>query len=568
MGVIKVGTSSWADQSLLRSGWYPRSASTPARRLGFYASQFPMVEVDTSYYAIPVPETTQGWVDATPDDSPSTSRRSASDRSPDTVRRAAPGPATGQRSERIPRPDLPSRRRRLWARPRAPSTRSRRRQARVVMLQFPPWLVRSPPAQRRIVELASAAGRGGSLSSCGTAPGWTTTPRRTLWTCYAPTTCLVCVDMPQGHPSSVPPILTMTAEPAIVRFTVTATPGEGDKQEKFRYAYAEDELRHWAGQLAEFADIPDELHVPLNDCCPGRPNATQPGSRNCSPRRWSSTGHPVDRLIAAPATRSDAGRLRTVVPGCAGGLGRLADVRVVGKPALGRIGWAPGPAIVVGRLDGAEAVSSRGSTDPRKTGASFAAPSLGTAVSSLPRPSASRCQCPARRRRSRRRCPRLRRLRLQPVMSPLRPLSAVMASPLLVPPPGGNVRPRAGTARRVQRRHRRHAATRGTRHRSGARVGPTGAPPSRWRPDAGRPDVSVRPSPSSHIPLLRPILVVLLEPPVVHERDWGVPRNTRPGSLLTMYAVTTTRVPVRQPESPTGAAPSAAATSPRWTGVW
>lgn len=60
MGVIKVGTSSWADQSLLRSGWYPRSASTPARRLGFYASQFPMVEVDTSYYAIPVPETTQG----------------------------------------------------------------------------------------------------------------------------------------------------------------------------------------------------------------------------------------------------------------------------------------------------------------------------------------------------------------------------------------------------------------------------------------------------------------------------------------------------------------------------
>lgn len=68
MAVIKVGTSSWADQSLLRSGWYPRSASTPARRLGFYASQFPMVEVDTSYYAVPVPETTQGWVDATPDD--------------------------------------------------------------------------------------------------------------------------------------------------------------------------------------------------------------------------------------------------------------------------------------------------------------------------------------------------------------------------------------------------------------------------------------------------------------------------------------------------------------------
>ena len=66
MGVIKVGTSSWADQMLVRSGWYPRAVNTPAGRLGFYAERFGLVEVDTSYYAIPLPETAEGWVAATP----------------------------------------------------------------------------------------------------------------------------------------------------------------------------------------------------------------------------------------------------------------------------------------------------------------------------------------------------------------------------------------------------------------------------------------------------------------------------------------------------------------------
>ena len=157
MGVIKVGTSSWADQSLLRSGWYPRSANTPARRLGFYASQFPLVEVDTSYYAIPVPETTQGWVDATPDDftfdvkafSLFTGHPTPVAVLPRDLRPAA-GPS------RIRRRDLPERAYdELWARFRAAlDPIAAAGKLGVVMLQFPPWLVRSPAAERRIVELA------------------------------------------------------------------------------------------------------------------------------------------------------------------------------------------------------------------------------------------------------------------------------------------------------------------------------------------------------------------------------------------------------------------------------
>lgn len=66
---ILVGTSSWTDKSLIDSGnFYPPEAKTPEARLRFYASQFPIVEVDSSYYAIPSEKTAQLWVDRTPDD--------------------------------------------------------------------------------------------------------------------------------------------------------------------------------------------------------------------------------------------------------------------------------------------------------------------------------------------------------------------------------------------------------------------------------------------------------------------------------------------------------------------
>ena len=39
---------------------------TPEARLRFYASQFNLVEVDTSYYAIPADTTVQHWVERTP----------------------------------------------------------------------------------------------------------------------------------------------------------------------------------------------------------------------------------------------------------------------------------------------------------------------------------------------------------------------------------------------------------------------------------------------------------------------------------------------------------------------
>src|SRR5689334_24297337 len=65
---VLVGTASWTDKTLIACGrFYPPQCRSAEARLRYYASQFPLVEVDSSYYAMPVPETAQLWAERTPD---------------------------------------------------------------------------------------------------------------------------------------------------------------------------------------------------------------------------------------------------------------------------------------------------------------------------------------------------------------------------------------------------------------------------------------------------------------------------------------------------------------------
>jgi uncharacterized protein YecE (DUF72 family) len=65
MGLVRIGVCSWADKGLVER-WYPRGVSTPAARLGYYASRFDVVEVDSPFYGLPAPETTARWAERTP----------------------------------------------------------------------------------------------------------------------------------------------------------------------------------------------------------------------------------------------------------------------------------------------------------------------------------------------------------------------------------------------------------------------------------------------------------------------------------------------------------------------
>ncbi|AOB33502.1 hypothetical protein AKI39_07425 [Bordetella sp. H567] len=64
---ILVGTASWTDPTLLACGrFYPPEVDTAEGRLRYYASRFPLVEVDSSFYALPSARAAQAWATRTP----------------------------------------------------------------------------------------------------------------------------------------------------------------------------------------------------------------------------------------------------------------------------------------------------------------------------------------------------------------------------------------------------------------------------------------------------------------------------------------------------------------------
>ena len=66
---VRVGICSWADPALIEAGtFYPRKSMNAEARLRHYASVFDVVEVNSSYYAIPDVLTVARWAERTPPD--------------------------------------------------------------------------------------------------------------------------------------------------------------------------------------------------------------------------------------------------------------------------------------------------------------------------------------------------------------------------------------------------------------------------------------------------------------------------------------------------------------------
>jgi uncharacterized protein YecE (DUF72 family) len=66
--MIRIGTCSWAEKTLIASGeFYTQKSASAEERLKYYASFFDTVEVDSTYYALPAASTTKLWSERTPD---------------------------------------------------------------------------------------------------------------------------------------------------------------------------------------------------------------------------------------------------------------------------------------------------------------------------------------------------------------------------------------------------------------------------------------------------------------------------------------------------------------------
>ena len=276
MGRIRVGISSWTEPTLIKSGWYPPDATTAEDRLRYYASRFPIVEVDSTFYALPNAKTAQLWVERTPKDFTFNAKAHALLTQHPTPPARLPKDLREKLTDskaNIYFKDLgPKDKESVWDRFREglqPLQDAGKLGA--IVFQFPKWFLPSPVSYRFMEDLRewlpdfriAIEFRQGS---------WMKEERRQRVLKFLKDRdfTYVVVDEPQGFPSSVPPVVAVTAPLGMVRFHGHNRENWEKKgistAEKFRYLYKPEELQAWAPRLRTMANQAAEVHAVMNNC--------------------------------------------------------------------------------------------------------------------------------------------------------------------------------------------------------------------------------------------------------------------------------------------------------------
>src|ERR671924_1758246 len=280
-GTIRIGTASWTDPTMTAAGvFYPEGADTAEERLNYYASRFPLVEVDATYYSLPARRTSELWVQRTPPDftfdikvhALMTGQPTETKRLPKDLREALPVETAAK--SRIYAKDLPEELKdEVWAwfadglEPLQDSG-----QLGSILLQYPRWFFTSSENRDTILDATERLGdvRKAVEFRNGT---WFNEKNveRTLRFLEDHSIPLVMVDGPQGFKSSIPPIAATTSpELAVVRFhgrRAETWEAKGiPTVERFRYLYERDELEDWVPRIREAARQAKDTHVLMNNC--------------------------------------------------------------------------------------------------------------------------------------------------------------------------------------------------------------------------------------------------------------------------------------------------------------
>ncbi|MEZ5125609.1 MAG: DUF72 domain-containing protein [Thermoleophilia bacterium] len=279
MSAILVGSCSWTDPSLVAcGGFYPPGTCTAEGRLRYYATRFPLVEVDSTYYAPPTERNSVLWVARTP---PSfvfdvkahallTKHPAEVNLLPTALRGLLPAWAASQRrvyADALPDELLEL----LWETHRtalAPLAAAGKLGA--VLFQFPPWFVRS---RANAAYVSGLPGRlpGWKLAIEFRGGGWMEpdSATRTLNLLERAGLAYVCVDEPQVSDASTPPTVAATAELAMVRFHGRNLRMWNAKtqaaSERFKYLYSDEELHEWVPRVQELATQARTVHVLFNN---------------------------------------------------------------------------------------------------------------------------------------------------------------------------------------------------------------------------------------------------------------------------------------------------------------
>jgi uncharacterized protein YecE (DUF72 family) len=271
---IRVGTAGWTDKTLIESGWYPGDATNPEQRLKYYASQFPLVEVDSAYYALPAERTAQAWAERTPDHftfnikaySLFTQHPTPVKSLPTDLREEA-GKAG---KERVYLKDVDAKLAdAAWDRFLAALEPLRAAgKLGAILLQFPPWFPIGRANKQYILDCAE---RVKPRRVCVEFRNrtWMTDDNQeeTLKFLSDHQLPYVCVDEPQGYSNSIPPVLAATSDLAVVRLHGHSEHWDAKTvAERFNYRYSGKELNEWAANVKKLARDADQTHVVFNNC--------------------------------------------------------------------------------------------------------------------------------------------------------------------------------------------------------------------------------------------------------------------------------------------------------------
>ena len=279
---IKVGTASWTDPTITAPGvFYPPHATSAEARLRYYASRFPLVEVDSTYYALPARRTAELWVRRTPPGftfnvkafALMTGQPSEVARLPKELKAALPKELAGKSrlyAKDLP-PDLYDA---VWA-VFLDAIEPLRAAGKLgaVLLQYPRWFI---PNRENVAALIEAKERLGPITGAVEFRNhlWLKDERsaeRTVDLLRRHHLPYVAVDEPQGMESSVPPITAVTS-PKLAMLRLHGRRAERWEKpnipavERYRYLYDRETLAEWVPRVLDFSAGAQETHVLFNNC--------------------------------------------------------------------------------------------------------------------------------------------------------------------------------------------------------------------------------------------------------------------------------------------------------------
>lgn len=272
---IYIGTCSWTDKSLISARtFYPSWAKTSEARLRFYASIFPVVEVDSSYYSLPNEANSVLWVRRTPETFRFhikmfrlfTLHYTEPLALPPELRALAP---TGKDRFylRDASKELSEELLRRFTSALLPLHNAGK--LGVVLLQFPRWITPRRDIYDHILAMKEALGQF-TVAVEFRNKAWFEGERqeKTLLWLKDHHLVHVCVDEPQGFPSSVPPVVAATDSIAYVRLhgrnRETWEAGGESSTVRYNWYYRPEELQEWVPRVRQLRAQAREVHILVN----------------------------------------------------------------------------------------------------------------------------------------------------------------------------------------------------------------------------------------------------------------------------------------------------------------